>query len=218
MTSPSTRPVTADDLAHAALTAGVHARGARRGRRDAATVGTTKRGRDVLAGQQRQRAHLHQRLARRVRVQRAHARQARCSARSSRSRHSSCRTSPTMRRDGRIRSASLTRRRSGISPVPSRFGCRVCIATTSGSRTCSSKTSSTVTTRSRRRDRAAQRVEHRGLARLRAAGDEDVQAGDHGRLEEARGVRGDRADRGRARRASAGSAETCGCSPPCGGG
>ncbi len=66
-----------------------------------------------------------------------------------RSRHSSCRTSPTMIRSGRIRSASLTSRRSLTSPVPSRFGCRVCIATTSGSGTRSSKTSSQVTTRSR---------------------------------------------------------------------
>jgi hypothetical protein len=66
-----------------------------------------------------------------------------------RSRHSSWRTSPTISRCGRIRSASLTNRRSGISPVPSRFACRVCMATTSGNPTCSSKTSSTVTTRSR---------------------------------------------------------------------
>ena len=51
----------------------------------------------------------------------------------SRSRHSSWRTSPTTSRDGRIRSASLTSRRSAISPVPSRLACRVCIATTSGS-------------------------------------------------------------------------------------
>ena len=67
----------------------------------------------------------------------------------SRSRLSACRTSPTMIRDGRIRSASLTRRRSGISPVPSRLGCRHCIDATSRSGICSSKTSSQVTTRSR---------------------------------------------------------------------
>ncbi len=66
----------------------------------------------------------------------------------SRSRLSSCRTSPTTMRDGRIRSASFTRRRSLISPVPSRLGWRHCIATTSGSGTLSSKTSSQVTTRS----------------------------------------------------------------------
>src|SRR3954447_11152162 len=62
-----------------------------------------------------------------------------------RSRHSSWRTSPTTIREGRIRSASLTSRRSGISPVPSRFAWRVCMATTSGSGTRSSKTSSLVT-------------------------------------------------------------------------
>ncbi len=50
-------------------------------------------------------------------------------------RHSSCHTSPTMIRESRIRSASLTNRRSGISPAPSRLGWRVCIATTSGSGT-----------------------------------------------------------------------------------
>ena len=52
-------------------------------------------------------------------------------------------------REGRIRSASFTSRRSGISPAPSRLGWRVCIATTSGNGTRSSKTSSQVITRSR---------------------------------------------------------------------
>ena len=66
----------------------------------------------------------------------------------SRSRLSSCRTSPTTIRDGRIRSASLTSRRSLISPVPSRLGWRHCMPTTSGNGTFSSKTSSQVTTRS----------------------------------------------------------------------
>ena len=67
---------------------------------------------------------------------------------SSRSRHSSARTSPTMIRVGRIRRLSLTRSRSAISPVPSRPGCRVCIATQSGWGNRSSKTSSALTTRS----------------------------------------------------------------------
>jgi len=53
-----------------------------------------------------------------------------------------------MIREGRIRSASLTSRRNRTSPVPSRLGCRVCIATTSGNGICSSKTSSQVMTRS----------------------------------------------------------------------
>ena len=57
-------------------------------------------------------------------------------------------TKPVIR-EGRMRNASLTRRRSRICPVPSRFACRVCIATTSGSGGWSSKTSSHVTTRSR---------------------------------------------------------------------
>jgi hypothetical protein len=47
-----------------------------------------------------------------------------------------------------MRSASLTSRRSGISPAPSRLGWRVCMATTSGRGTRSSKTSSQVITRS----------------------------------------------------------------------
>ena len=52
-------------------------------------------------------------------------------------------------RCGRIRNASRTRCRRLISPVPSRFGCLVCIRTTSGNGTLSSKTSSQVITRSR---------------------------------------------------------------------
>lgn len=66
----------------------------------------------------------------------------------SKSRHSSCRTSPTMTRLGRIRSDSLTSRRNRISPRPSRFGCLVCSATQSGSCSLSSNTSSHVITRS----------------------------------------------------------------------
>ena len=62
---------------------------------------------------------------------------------------SASRTSPTISRSGRIRSASLTRRLSGISPWPSRLGWRHCMFTTSRSGTFSSKISSTVTTRSR---------------------------------------------------------------------
>ncbi len=66
-----------------------------------------------------------------------------------RSRLSACRTSPTTMREGRIRSASFTRRRSGISPVPSSDGCRHCIEATSRWGMRSSKTSSQVTIRSR---------------------------------------------------------------------
>ena len=67
---------------------------------------------------------------------------------SSRSMHSSARTSPTSSRLGRIRRLSFTRSRSVISPVPSSPDCRVCIGTQSGCGKRSSKTSSTVTTRS----------------------------------------------------------------------
>src|SRR5699024_7372512 len=71
---------------------------------------------------------------------------------------SASRTSPTMIRLGLILRASLTRRRIEISPAPSRFACRVCIATTSRRVRLSSKTSSMVTTRSRAPiDRARQR-------------------------------------------------------------
>ena len=62
----------------------------------------------------------------------------------SRSRLSASRTSPTTMRSGRMRSASLTRRRRGISPVPSRLGCRHCSATTSLLARLSSNTSSAV--------------------------------------------------------------------------
>ena len=60
----------------------------------------------------------------------------------SRSRASASRTSPMMRRSGRMRRASLTRRRRLISPTPSRLGGRVCIATQSRFLKASSKTSS----------------------------------------------------------------------------
>ena len=105
---------------------------------------------------------------------------------SSRSRHSSARTSPTMIRLGRIRRLSLTRSRSRISPVPSSPDCRVCSGTQSGWGKRSSKTSSAETTRSPPGDRRGQAVEHRGLAGLGAAGDQDVEAGAHRGLEERR--------------------------------
>ena len=66
----------------------------------------------------------------------------------SRSRLSASRTSPTTRRSGRIRSASLMRRRRVISPVPSRLGWRHCMDTRSRTSRSSSNVSSTVTTRS----------------------------------------------------------------------
>ncbi len=65
------------------------------------------------------------------------------------SRDSACRTSPTISRSGRMRSASLTSLRMSISPVPSRFCCLVCNPTTSRRLTFSSKISSMVITRSR---------------------------------------------------------------------
>ena len=65
------------------------------------------------------------------------------------SRDSASRTSPMRMRSGRIRRASLTRRRNSMAPVPSRFGWRHCMPTTSRSGTDSSKISSQVTTRSR---------------------------------------------------------------------
>ena len=49
-----------------------------------------------------------------------------------RSRDSAWRTSPTTSRVGRMRSASRTSRRSGISPVPSRLASRVWRAIQSG--------------------------------------------------------------------------------------
>jgi hypothetical protein len=52
-----------------------------------------------------------------------------------------------MMRDGRIRSASLTRSRRTTAPVPSSPLCRVCMATQSACRKSSSNTSSALTTR-----------------------------------------------------------------------
>ena len=58
---------------------------------------------------------------------------------SNRSRHSAARTSPTMMRDGRIRSDSLTRWRSTISPVPSRPACRSAALPSRGARTAAQR-------------------------------------------------------------------------------
>ncbi len=66
----------------------------------------------------------------------------------SRSNASASRTSPMTSRSGRMRRASLTRRRSGTSPVPSRLAGRVCSATWSRTGRRSSQTSSAEMTRS----------------------------------------------------------------------
>ena len=79
----------------------------------------------------------------------AHARAARSSARSAGRATPPAAPRRRSMRLGRIRSASFTSRRSRISPWPSRFGWRVCMATTSGRFGRSSKTSSHVITRSR---------------------------------------------------------------------
>jgi len=54
----------------------------------------------------------------------------------------------------------------------------------------SSKTSTQVTTRSRDGMAEERQFEHRGLATLRPAGDQNVQAGDHRGLEKTRGRAG----------------------------
>ena len=134
MTSPSTRPGTRDDLAHPALPARVGAEV--HDEVDAARPRSGRRTpcRHVLAGQQRQRAHLDHAPRGRVGVQRAHAGQAAVQ----RDQQVEALLLPHLADDrsgtGRIRSASLTRRRSGISPVPSRFGCRVCMRDDVGQR------------------------------------------------------------------------------------
>ena len=73
---------------------------------------------------------------------------------SSRSRHSSARTSPTIIRDGRMRRLSFTRSRSRTSPVPSSPCSRVCRATQSGWVNLSTKTAALQTCRSRREEPA----------------------------------------------------------------
>ena len=112
----------------------------------------------------------------------------------SRSRLSAWRTSPTMIRDGRIRSASLTSRRSGISPVPSRRGCRHCIDGDVAVRDAQLEDLLARDDPLPRGDGRGQAVEQRRLAGLRAAGDEDVEPGRDRRLEEARRLPGERAE------------------------
>ena len=135
----------------------------------------------------------------------------------SRSRHSSWRTSPTMMRSGRIRSASLTRRRSRTSPVPSRLGCRVCIATTSGSGTLELEDLLAGDDPLAGGNRAARQLSRVVLPGLGAAGDDDVEAGEPPR------PRGSRPPSGSSCRAPTSSssaaardARTCGCSRPSG--
>ena len=92
---------------------------------------------------------------------------------------SSPRTSPTMMRSGRIRSALITRSRWRTAPLPSMFGGRVSSRTTWRCRSMSSAASSIVTIRSSFGDEAGQHVEQRRLAGARAARDDDIQpAGD----------------------------------------
>ena len=87
----------------------------------------------------------------------------------SRSRHSASRTSPTMMRDGRMRSASLTSRRSRISPVPSRLGWRRLHRDDVGQREAELEDLLDGDDPLLGRDGGGQAVQHRRLARLRAA-------------------------------------------------
>ena len=92
------------------------------------------------------------------------------------SKASSPRTSPTMMRSGRMRSAFLTSSRWRISPRPSILGGRVSRRPTCGCCSCSSAASSMVIRRSLSRDVAGQRIQECGLAAAGAAGDEDREA------------------------------------------
>ena len=114
---------------------------------DAATVGTTNRA-EMFSPASSGSVHVFTSASRALLACSVHMPGSPALSASSRSRHSSDRTSPTMIRLGRIRSASLTRSRSRISPVPSSPDCRVCIGTQSGCANRSSKTSSADTTRS----------------------------------------------------------------------
>ena len=157
MTPPSTRPGTPTISRTRRRPAGVDAEVHDQVDGTPATVGTHERRRDVLAGQQRQRAHLHQRLAGRVGVHACTSPAGRSSARCSRSRHSACRTSPTTSRSGRIRSASLTSRRSGdLAGRPPGSAAGSAWRPSRGSRDAARRPPRTVISRSPRRDRAEQ--------------------------------------------------------------
>ena len=82
------------------------------------------------------------------------------------------RTSPTMMRSGRMRSALRTRSRMVISPRPSMLGGRVSRRTTCSWCSCSSAASSMVTMRSSAGMNDGQHVQRRRLARAGAAGDQ----------------------------------------------
>ena len=131
---------------------------------------------NVGSGQQRQRRDLGDGVVRTVGVDRAHARQDLNSGRSA------C---PGFRLPGPRRQSAGPAASAGppspvaaagISPDPSRFGCRHCRPTTSRSGSCSSKISSTVTTRLPRTYRCCQTVQQCCFAGLRGPGDQDVEA------------------------------------------
>ena len=92
-----------------------------------------------------------------------------------------------------MRSASLTSRRSRTSPVPSRLGCRVCSATQSGHASRSSNTSSHVTTRSPGGTAASRQPSSVVLPACVPPATMTFSPHADGGLEEARGLRGDRA-------------------------
>ena len=112
----------------------------------------------------------------------------------SRSRLSSWRTSPTMMRDGRIRSASLTSRRSLISPVPFEAGLPALHRHHVGQRDLELEDLLAGHHPLPGRDRGGQAVQQRGLAGLGAAGHEHVEPAGDGRLEEAGRLPGERAE------------------------
>ena len=88
---------------------------------DPATVGTTKR-EPTFSPASSGRVHILVIASRALLAWMVHMPGSPLLSAMSRSRLSAWRTSPTMIREGRMRSASLTRRRSGTSPVPSRTG------------------------------------------------------------------------------------------------
>ena len=113
----------------------------------------------------------------------------------SRSRLSAWRTSPTISRFGRIRSASFTSRRNGTSPCP--LQARLAALHRRPSRGCAPELEDLLAGDDplARRDRRGQAVQQRGLAGLGAAGDQHVQPGGHRRGQERGRVRGQGAER-----------------------
>ena len=166
--------------------------------------------RDVLARQQRQGAELHQRLARAVGVQRRHAGQAGVEGQQqveALGRPDLADDDPGRPHPQRLADQVAQRHLAGaLEPDLPRLH-----RDPVGMREAELEDLLGRDDPVAAGDRRGQAVQHRGLARLRAAGDDDVLPGEHGGLEEARGAGRQRAEADEVVEPRGLERRTCGC-------